>query len=137
VSSAAGPLAAEEVDPQALADAVLAVPGVVGLSGGPLGTVASYLPGRRVAGVAVRDDGVEVHVVGRLGDDLPAVAARVQAAARALASGRPVDVRVDDVTGPTPPAASAGTPALPAAAGGTEPALPGPDPAAPALPAGG
>ncbi|MFD4183444.1 hypothetical protein ACFWPB_20405, partial [Rhodococcus sp. NPDC058514] len=46
--------AAQETEPADLiADAVLAVPGVAGLHGGMFGEVATYLPGRRVLGVAL------------------------------------------------------------------------------------
>ena len=39
---------------EAVAAAVLAHPGVAPLSGGPFGTIASYLPGRRVVGCGCR-----------------------------------------------------------------------------------
>jgi len=42
---------------------VLKVPGVSALHGGLFGEVATYLPGRRVSGIRVRDDVSEVHVV--------------------------------------------------------------------------
>ncbi|MFZ2511658.1 MAG: hypothetical protein WAW85_11310, partial [Gordonia sp. (in: high G+C Gram-positive bacteria)] len=57
-----------------IAAAVAAVPGVTALSGGAFGTVATYLPGRRVLGVARRDAGWEVVVVAELGYDLSAIA---------------------------------------------------------------
>ena len=53
------------VDPEAVASAALACPSVAGMSGGAIGEVASYLPGRRVTGVRVKDGEVEVHVVAR------------------------------------------------------------------------
>lgn len=52
----------DELD--ALRERLVASPHVTRLSGGPSGTVAAYLPGRRIPGLRVADDGrVEVHVV--------------------------------------------------------------------------
>jgi hypothetical protein len=47
-----------------LAERLLASPHIVRLSGGPMGTVATYLPGRRIPGLRVGDDDrIEIHVV--------------------------------------------------------------------------
>lgn len=77
--------------------AVLAHPDVARLDGGPFGTVATALPGRRVVGVLVGADAVEVSVV--LGGDrpIPAVTAELRAIVRALTGPVPVDVHVSDV----------------------------------------
>ena len=64
-------------DPAELAAAVRAHPGVARLDGGPFGTVASFLPGRRrVDGVriGVGDEPVELAVVARSGMPLPQLA---------------------------------------------------------------
>ena len=45
-----------------LAAAVLAVPGVAALHPGMFGEVGTYLPGRRVAGIRITDNVVDVHV---------------------------------------------------------------------------
>lgn len=96
---------AGDASPEQLAlrvhDAVLAMPQVAGLDGGPFGTVATYLPGRRVEGVAVRDDGsTEVWVVARAAagtaTDLRDVASDVNGVVRALVQG-PVRVTIADV----------------------------------------
>ncbi len=76
--------------------AVLGVPGVVDLSGGAFGEVATYLPGRTVRGVRERDDGVHVHVVLATGAQIPAVAGAVHVAVGALTGG-PVHVHVEDL----------------------------------------
>ncbi len=90
-------------------DAVLSIPDVAALSGGVLGEVATYLPGDRVPGVRVGDDGVHVHVVvtPRGVSRIPAVAGAVHGTVRhVLAEGGgsdapapevPVHVHVDDV----------------------------------------
>ncbi|HEY3687421.1 MAG TPA: hypothetical protein VGL93_30570 [Streptosporangiaceae bacterium] len=80
-----------------IADAVLACPDVAALSRGPFGTVATYLPGAFVGGVAVRDDEVEVHVVAHYGRPVPEIAARVRDIVTPYAGDREVTVVVDDI----------------------------------------
>jgi uncharacterized alkaline shock family protein YloU len=87
-------------DPEAelvgrIAGAVADCPDVVSLSGGLVGEVASYLPGRRVAGVRLREDTVDVHVVARYGPTIAAIADQVRSVVAPLVSGRRVDVGVD------------------------------------------
>ncbi|MCW2759125.1 MAG: hypothetical protein JWO46_2871 [Nocardioidaceae bacterium] len=86
---------------ETLATAVLAVPGVAELHGGVLGEVATYLPGRRVAGIRLDVDGAEVHIV--IDWDAPALttAEAVRGVVEALVSG-PVHVVVEDVATPNP-----------------------------------
>ncbi|MFT4087451.1 MAG: hypothetical protein QM658_09910 [Gordonia sp. (in: high G+C Gram-positive bacteria)] len=79
-----------------VARAALAVPGVSRLSEGPFGAVATYLPGGRVAGVALASERGEVQVVARLGYQLRDVAEEVRRAAEVIA-GCPVDVTVADL----------------------------------------
>lgn len=86
------PTRAEEV-----AAAVAAAPSVVALSAGRLGGVGTSLPGRRVTGVVVRDGDIEVHVIGRYGVPVGAIAAEVRRAAEPFANGQPVHVIIEDV----------------------------------------
>ncbi|GCD19599.1 hypothetical protein ACFO3K_02895 [Cellulomonas algicola] len=88
---------------EVVAAVVLAVPGVVRLHGGPFGGLGTYLPGRRVTGVRVDDDGTEVHVVVSATQPVAATAARVQRAVSAVAP-MPVRVHVDDLDDPADPA---------------------------------
>jgi len=99
------------VDPElaeTVAAAVLAHPGVARLSGGPFGTVASYLPGRRVVGVRLPPDPadpVEIVVVAHLGVGLPHLAQELGAAVAGVLGPVTVDVTVADVeTGAPHPA---------------------------------
>ncbi|WP_430333805.1 hypothetical protein [Rhodococcus sp. ACT016] len=78
------------------AAAALAVPGVAGLHGGEFGTVATYLPGRRVTGIRIDDDACAVHVTARYPADLFATAERVRAVVREVVDV-PVDVTIEDV----------------------------------------
>ncbi|GAA4214529.1 Asp23/Gls24 family envelope stress response protein [Microbispora amethystogenes] len=80
-----------------IAERVLSCPDVAGLSRGPFGAVATYLPGDLVPGVAVRDDVIEVHVVARYGRPLPEVAELIRDAIGDLAAGRRTDVAIADV----------------------------------------
>ena len=84
-------------DPDAIAAAALACPGVAGLHGGALNEFAAYLPGRTVAGVRLAEDRIEVHVVARYGSVLPAVAEEVRSAVVPHAIGLPVEVHIDDL----------------------------------------
>lgn len=85
-----------------------AVPGVAALGGG-LGTqVATYLPGRRVNGVADRGDRVEIALTAAPSGNLHELAARVQVAV-GLLDPRPADVVIADLADPAEPPL-AGTP---------------------------
>lgn len=95
-----------------IAAAVTRCPDVAGLTQIPGMPVATYLPGRTVAGVAVRSAEVEISVVARFGLPLPQVAAQVRQAVEPLVPGRVVDVVIADITSPQarpkPAMASAG-----------------------------
>ncbi|WP_236667426.1 MULTISPECIES: Asp23/Gls24 family envelope stress response protein [unclassified Nonomuraea] len=80
-----------------IAERVRACPGVVGLSGGPFGTVATYMPGERLLGVSVNDREVEIAVVARMDRPLPETADDVRRAVTDLAGDRRVNVRIDDI----------------------------------------
>lgn len=78
--------------------AVTGCPDVVGLAQAPGGPVATYLPGRTISGVALREGEVEVCVNARYGPPLVDVAEQVRRAVAALAPGRQVDVVIGDIT---------------------------------------
>ncbi|MCV7058366.1 Asp23/Gls24 family envelope stress response protein [Mycolicibacterium gilvum] len=80
-----------------LAAAVLAVPGVAALHPGMFGEVGTYLPGRRVAGIRVTDEAVDVHVVIVFGAAVRETAAAVRATVGRLHPGVTVNVTVEDV----------------------------------------
>ena len=97
-ASTAGVPAPGVVDADAIAAATLACPEVASLSGGQFGEVATYLPGRQVAGVRVTTDRVDVHVVARYGAPLHQIADRVRRTVAPVTAGLPVDVTFDDIT---------------------------------------
>ncbi len=80
--------------------AAASCPAVAGLSGGPYGTVATYLPGRTVLGVAVRAGEVEVCVTVWYGLPLAAAAGQVRDAVAAAVPGHTVNVIIGDVAAP-------------------------------------
>ena len=89
-----------EVDPEAVATAVLACPHVAALSAGTVEEIATYLPGRRVQGIRSDEGSLEIHVVARWGTPLPEVGAEVRRAVGALAGGRSVTVAIEDLEMP-------------------------------------
>jgi hypothetical protein len=89
-----------EVDPDAVAKAVLACPHVASLSAGTVAEIATYLPGRRVQGIRSQDDALEIHIVARWGTPLPEIGAEVRRAVGSLAGGRAVTVAIEDVEMP-------------------------------------
>lgn len=91
------------IDVDVVAAAVRGCPSVADLSGGLLGSVGTYLPGRRVPGVVVRDGAsgrppsIELHVAARYGPSMSEVDAQVRQAVTAIAPGSPVDIIIEDV----------------------------------------
>lgn len=90
-------------DVDELATRVRQVPGVADLSGGIAGEVATYLPGRRVAGIREHDGRVEVHLVLGTTRPAPETAADVRRTLAPLVDGQPIDVIIADVQIPEPP----------------------------------
>lgn len=94
------------VDVDAVAAAVLACSAVARLSGGLLGEVATYLPGRRVRGVVVREHpgagetDLDVRVVATFGPTMSEVADQVHRAIALAAPGRSRTVAIDDIDVP-------------------------------------
>ncbi|MEV4091948.1 hypothetical protein [Streptosporangium saharense] len=80
-----------------IADTVRRCPGVADLSGGPFGTVATYLPGERVSGVALREDEVEISIVAEPTRPLLETADEVRAALAPLVGDRPVNVYIGGI----------------------------------------
>lgn len=80
-----------------VAAAVSACPGVVSLHAGGLRQVATYLPGRRITGVRLSEETIEVALVTRFGVPVTEVDAQVRVALAPYARGRAVDVHVADI----------------------------------------
>lgn len=114
------------VDAEAVAAAVAGCPSVAHLVGGPVGAqVATLLPGRRIEGVRVTPDRVEIHIASRWGVPIREVSAEVRTAVSPHTGALPVLIAVDDIDDPLP--------ALPVGAADSAPG----DPAASLPPGGG
>lgn len=84
-----------------IADLVRAHPSVVRLDGGPLGLVATHLPGRKVLGVrAVAGEPIEISVVLEIGSRVPEVSSTLREAVRQVAGDVPVHIAVTDMVFP-------------------------------------
>ncbi|MCC3765318.1 hypothetical protein K3N28_19850 [Glycomyces sp. TRM65418] len=83
-----------------IAAAVLAVPGVRELHGGPRGEIAVFLPGRRISGLRLDDAACGVHITVHWGADMQRTASAVRKALKPLTGGLPVAVTVEDVGEP-------------------------------------
>jgi hypothetical protein len=107
--SASGSAVIDGIDVEAVAAAVRACSGVSGLDGGPFSGVASYLPGRKVEGIVVRDGRVIVQVRSRWGVPAPELAVMITAMLAPLTGNRPVDLVIADIDDP-PGAPAPGVP---------------------------
>jgi uncharacterized alkaline shock family protein YloU len=90
------------LDIEAIATRVAVCNGVLELSAGVSGTVATYLPGRQIVGVRAHGERVEIHVVGAWDAVIPELASEIRKKVAALVDGRRVDVVVEDVGEPPP-----------------------------------
>ena len=106
MTTAGGASAVTPVEADDVAAAVLACASVVELHGGGPRAIATLLPGRRVVGVQLTGEAIEVSVVGLLGVPIGVVATEVRGALGGLAHGRPVHVHVADVREREEPAAT-------------------------------
>lgn len=96
------------VDVDAVAAAVRGCPAVDDLDGGRIGEVATYLPGRRVSGIRISDDRIEVHVRGVWDQPVGLIADQIRGVLAALSGGRIIDVVLTDIAEP-----GRATPSLP------------------------
>ena len=89
------------IDASAVSAAATGCRSVVALSPGPFGDVATYLPHRRIIGVRVTADQIEVRVVAVWGPPLAQVGEEVRAAVRPAVGALPVEVFIDDIEFPS------------------------------------
>ncbi|MFI1991065.1 hypothetical protein [Actinoplanes sp. NPDC020271] len=101
VTAAAGPYDAivDGVDVDLVAAAVRGCPAVAGLVAGPPSGAATYLPGRRIDGIAVTAGTVLIQVRSRW-EPATELAAQVRYAVAAVASLHRIDVVVADIEDP-------------------------------------
>lgn len=103
MTSPAESILVDGIDVDAVAAAVRGCPAVHDLDGGKLGGVATYLPGRRVPGIRIDDDRIEVHVRAVWNQPVSLVAQQIRAVLARLSGGRVIDVVLTDVAEPGQP----------------------------------
>jgi len=96
----AEPTLVDGIDVDAVAAAVRGCPAVDDLDSGLLGGAVTYLPGRRVPGLRIGPDRIEVHVRGVWNQPVSLVASQIRQALAGLAAGRVVDVVLADIAEP-------------------------------------
>lgn len=84
-------------DVEEVARLAVKCPSVVCLSLGAGVEAVTYLPGRRVEGIRLVDDVVEVHVVARYGPSMSEVAGEVRGAVQPVVGAWPVAVVIEDI----------------------------------------
>jgi hypothetical protein len=100
MTNPAEPALVDGVDVDAVAAAVRSCPAVDDLDGGLLGGVATYLPGRRVPGIRIDDDRIEVHVRGVWDQPVGQIADQIRGVLATLNGGRIIDVVLTDIAEP-------------------------------------
>jgi hypothetical protein len=89
------------IDVDDIQAAVLTCPGVAGLGSGTIGELATYLPGRRVAGIRVSATLVELEICAVWGAPAQQIAAQILTALAAIVTDRPVEITIVDIAPPT------------------------------------
>lgn len=87
---------------ESIRTAVLATPGVAAMGGGRLVEAATYWVNRKVMGVVIHPDAIEVHIVVRYPEGLPVTEldGRLRARLEPLAAGRRTDIVFEDLVIP-------------------------------------
>ncbi len=76
--------------------AVLAIPGVADMHDGMFGEIATYLPGRRVPGIQIRDQECHVYVALDFSADIHRTADAIRIIVEPMV-GKPVHVTIQDL----------------------------------------
>ena len=94
------------VDIDAVHAAVSNCPGVAGVGSGTLAALTTYLPGRRIPGIRINPESIELEIVANWDATAAAIGRHIRAAIAGLVSGRRVDITIADIVLPDeqPPA---------------------------------
>lgn len=84
------------VDVDAVTKSVLGCRSVMGLGA----EIATYHHGRRIDGVRIQGNGVQLHVLGRYDVTVEALCAEISAAVSPLLPGKDIDISVVDMVDP-------------------------------------
>jgi hypothetical protein len=79
---------------------VIACPGVAGLGSGMIGELATYLPGRRVPGIRVTPELVQLEICARWGPSAQQIGAQIWAALASVVTDRPIEIAITDISPP-------------------------------------
>ena len=88
------------INVDAVASVVRACPGVSDLADGRFGDATSYLPGRRLTGVAVREDAVRISVRAKWGVTASDLLHQITLALRPIVSDRRIEVVIAEIDDP-------------------------------------
>jgi hypothetical protein len=88
------------LDVDDISAAVLACPGVAGLGSGTIGELATYLPGRRVPGIRVSAQLVQLEICAAWGPSAQQIGRQIWEALAAVVTDRPVEIAITDIAPP-------------------------------------
>jgi hypothetical protein len=88
------------IDVNDIQAAVLGCPGVAGLGSGTIGELATYLPGRRLPGIRVTPELVELEICAAWGPSAKLIAGQIWAALAAVVTDRPIEIVITDIAPP-------------------------------------
>jgi hypothetical protein len=80
--------------------AVLACPGVAGLGSGMIGELATYLPGRRVPGIRVTPELVQLEICAAWGPSAQQIGHQIFTALADVVTDRPIEIAITDISPP-------------------------------------
>jgi hypothetical protein len=88
------------VDIDAVHTAVNACPGVAGVGGGTLAALTTYLPGRRIPGIRINPESIELEVVAEWNTTAADIVSEIRRAVADLVHRRRVDITITDIVLP-------------------------------------
>jgi hypothetical protein len=91
------------VDIDAVHAAIAGCPGVSSVGSGTVASLTTYLPGRRVSGIRVNPDSLEIEIVALWGASVGELNTRIRQALAPLVSHRRLDITVADIDLPASP----------------------------------
>jgi hypothetical protein len=112
------------VDLDAVHAAVNSCPGVARVGSGSVAALTTYLPGRRIPGIRINPDTVELEVIAEWDSNAANIGRAIQSVVTGLAGARRVDITITDIdlpgeqssqdTGDALPPSALDAPAVPA-----------------------
>ena len=85
------------VNVDAVHAAVAACPGVAGLGSGTVSSLTTYLPGRRLSGIRINPDSVDLEIIAAWGTAAADIYRQIQTAVTAAVGGRRIDLTIADI----------------------------------------